>query len=40
VNAAFVIHEAGVPMDEVGDYVRTWGLQSDEKAAPDRPPTP
>lgn len=33
VNAAFMIHEAGVPLDEVGDYVRTWALESDEKAA-------
>jgi hypothetical protein len=33
VNAAFMIHEEGVPNDEVTDYVRTWGLESDEKSA-------
>ena len=32
-NAAFMIHQQGRPEDEVLDYLRTWGLESDEKAA-------
>lgn len=33
VNVAFMLHEDGVSTDEAEDYIRTWGLESDEKAA-------
>ena len=32
VNAAFLIHERGASEREAGDYMRTWGLESDERA--------
>jgi hypothetical protein len=32
-NAAFMRHEDGAPTEEVEEYVREWGLESNEKAA-------
>jgi hypothetical protein len=32
VNAAFMLHEDGAPEREVADYLRTWALESEERA--------
>jgi hypothetical protein len=32
-NAAFMLHEDGLPVAEAEEYLRTWGLGADERAA-------